>query len=328
VADDFDVVIAGGGIAGLTAALWAARFGRSTLVLTGGVPGGLLLSIETIEGLPGFVEGISGYELCPAAQEQAAAWGAEFTMAELAGLEQERDGWRAVTADGEYSARAVVLATGSRLKELGVPGEERLRGRGVSHCASCDAPLLRDRVVGVVGGGDSALQEALTLTEAVEQVIVLHRGSELRAQTTYRQRALDHPRVSIRYGTVVEEILGDQAEAGVRTQDVATGDTSELELAAVFVYVGLRPNSELVADRLHLEATGHVPTDAWLRTELPGVFAAGILRSDSSGQAAGSIGDGAAAAVAADRYLSGEDWPERVLVPAAAGTVGNGGSHG
>jgi thioredoxin reductase (NADPH) len=324
VTDEFEVVVAGGGISGLTAGLHAARTGRSTLVLGGRAPGGLLLSIEQIEGLPGFPEGVAGYELCPMLQEQAADTGADVRMAELEAIEQATDGWQLTTSDGDVQAKVVVVATGARLKTLGVDGEERLQGRGVSHCASCDAPLMRDRVVGVVGGGDSALQEALTLAESVGEVIVLQRGEELTAQATYRQRALDHPKISVRYSTVVEEILGEDAVTGVRTRDDATGETGELELGGIFVYVGLQPNTELLADHLGLDDDGRVPVDAAMRTELPGVFAAGILRRGAVGQAAISAGDGAAAARAADRYLNGESWEQG----AAALATGNGGAHG
>jgi thioredoxin reductase (NADPH) len=295
----------------------AVRAGRSTLVLGGRAPGGLLLSIERIDGVPGFPEGIAGYELCPMLQEQAADMGAEVRIAELAGLERDGDGWSLSTTDGDVHARAAILATGARLKALGVDGEERLQGRGVSHCASCDAPLMRDRVVGVVGGGDSALQEALTLAEGVAEVVVLHRGDALTAQATYRDRALEHPKISVRYGTVVEEILGDDTVTGVRTRDVASGATDELELGGVFVYVGLQPNTELLAEHVNLDDDGRVPTDATMRTELPGVLAAGILRRGSLGQAAISAGEGAAAAKAADCYLVGGEWGDR-----AAGRAG------
>jgi thioredoxin reductase (NADPH) len=310
VSDQLDVVVAGGGVAGLTAGLFAARLGRRTLVLAGGAPGGLLLSIERIEGLPGFPDGVSGYDLCPLAQEQAAAAGAEFSMAELQGIEPEGDDYRLVTSDGDRPARAVILATGSRLREVGVPGEERLFGRGVSHCASCDAPLLREAVVGVVGGGDSACQEALTLAEAASQVIVFHRRDALSSQDSYQRRIREHPKIEIRYGTVVDEILGDDKVSGVRTRVPATDAAEDVELAAVFVYVGLQPNTELLDGRLGLDGNGRVPTDPSLRTELPGVFAAGIIRRDSLGQAAGSIGDGATAALAADRYLADGSWIE------------------
>jgi thioredoxin reductase (NADPH) len=305
MSEEFDVVVAGGGIAGLTAGLFSARLGRMTLVLAGGVPGGLLLNIEEIEGFPGFPQGVAGYELCPTAQEQAAEAGAEIRMTELEAVESAGEGWRVTTGDGEVRARALILATGSRLKDLGVPGEERLRGRGVSHCATCDGPLMQDRAMGVVGGGDSALQEALTLAGFASGVIVLHREEELTAQSSYRKRVLDHPKISVRYRTVVEEILGEEAVTGVRTRDLATAEPGELELGAVFVYIGLQPNTDAVDDRLELDGEGRIPTDGWMRTELSGLFAAGVLRSDSPCQAASSAGDGATAAKAADRYLNG-----------------------
>jgi thioredoxin reductase (NADPH) len=322
VTDEFDVVVAGGGIGGLTAALHAARAGRSTLVLGGRAPGGLLLSIDRIDGLPGFPEGVAGYELCPMLQEQAADTGADVRMTELEALEPEGDAWRLTTAEGEVHAQAVILATGARLKTLGVDGEERLQGRGVSHCASCDAPLMRDRVVGVVGGGDSALQEALTLAESVAEVIVLQQGDVLTAQATYRDQALEHPKIGVRCGTTVDAILGEDTVTGVRITE--SGQTSELELGGVFVYVGLQPNTELVADLTDRDAGGRIATDATMRTDRPGLLAAGILRRGSLGQAAISAGEGAAAAKAADRYLTDRSWNAQATALATA----NGGSNG
>jgi thioredoxin reductase (NADPH) len=328
VADSYDVAIAGGGIGALTAAVHSARMGRSTLVLGGRAPGGLLLSIERIDGVPGFPEGVAGYELCPMLQEQAADDGAEVRMDELEGLEPAGDAWTLRTSDGEAQARAVILATGARLRSLGVDGEERLQGRGVSHCASCDAPLMRDRTVGVVGGGDSALQEALTLAEAVGEVIVLHRGDALSAQAAYREPALAHPKISVRYGTEVQEILGEDAVSGVRIREVASGDTQELELGGLFIYVGLEPNSEYARDLIELDDDRRIPTDAALQTTLPGVFAAGFVRSGSLTQAAISAGEGAAAAKAAHLHLGAEPQEQQASTPAAAAARGNGGSHG
>jgi thioredoxin reductase (NADPH) len=334
VADSYDVAIAGGGIGALTAAVHSARMGRSTLVVGGRAPGGLLLSIERIDGVPGFPEGVAGYELCPMLQEQAADLGAEVRMADLEALAPEGDAWRLQTSDGEVQARAVILATGARLRSLGVEGEERLQGRGVSHCASCDAPLMRDRTVGVVGGGDSALQEALTLADAVGEVIVMHRGDALTAQGAYREPVLAHPTISVRYGTVVEEILGEDAIGGVRTRDVASGDTQDLELGGLFIYVGVEPNSGYLGDLIELDEDGRIPTDAAMQTELAGVFAAGIVRRGSLGQAAISAGEGAAAAKAAHRHLGGEhegaphERGAQESAPAAAGARGNGGGNG
>lgn len=327
MADEYDVIVAGGGIAGLTAGVTSARLGRQTLVLTGGAPGGLLLSIEKIEGYPGFPDGVSGFELCPLTQEQAALAGAAFSMAELHGVEPDGEGWRVSAADGERLARAVVVATGARLRELGVPGEEELRGRGVSHCASCDAPLFRERVVGVVGGGDSALQEALTLADAVAEVVVLHRGDTLSAQASFQERVLAHPKIDVRYGTVVEEVLGDGTVSAVKVRHVASGAASELELGGLFVYVGLQPNSDVLSDRLRLDDSGHVPTDAQMRTELPGLLAAGVVRRGAAGRAAGSAGDGAIAAIAADRYLADGVWGDEAYAQAGAAALGNGGRH-
>jgi thioredoxin reductase (NADPH) len=325
VSDRFDVVVAGGGIAGLTAGLFSARLGRTTLVLAGEVPGGLLLNIERIEGYPGFPEGVPGYELCPMAQEQAEEAGAELRMTELEDAEPAGDGWRVATGEGELEAGVLILATGAGLKELGVPGEERLRGHGVSHCATCDGPLLAGRVVGVVGGGDSALQEALTLAEFAEQVIVLQRDEDLTGQESYRRRALEHPKIEVRCDTIVEEIVGEDNVTGVRTRAANGGDADELELGGLFAYVGLEPNSAPVRDRLRLDDEGCIPTDASMRTELPGLFAAGVVRAGAACQAAGSAGDGATAAKAADGYLNGASWPEGVVAAVGAGNGGSGG---
>jgi thioredoxin reductase (NADPH) len=329
VADSFDVVVAGGGIAGLTAALTSARLGSSTMVLTGGVPGGLLLSIDRIDGVPGYPDGVAGYDLCPLTQEQAAASGAAFSMGELEGLEAAADGWQLATSEGDLVARALIVATGARFKRLDVPGEDRLRGHGVSDCASCDAPLLRDRVAAVVGGGDSALQEALTLAESVAQVIVLQREDTLTAQEAYRRAAAEHPRIEIRYRSVVEEVLGDERVAGVRVRDLASDALDDVAVDAVFPFVGLQPSSQVLDGHLELDGDGSVPTDAGLRARLAGVFAAGIVRRGSAGRAAASAGEGAAAAVAAHRYLEDGLWAQEGTTSGAIAVAhGNGGADG
>jgi thioredoxin reductase (NADPH) len=306
--EEFDIAIAGGGIAGLTAALTAARLGCKTFVLSGDVLGGLLLSIEKVEGFPGFVEGVPGYDLCPMIQEQAAAAAAQFTAASLDGLDRQNGGWQLTAGSSQVRARAVILATGATLKQLGVPGEERLRGKGVSHCASCDAPLVRKRTVAVVGGGDSALQEALTLADFAERVIILQRGVELTAQATYRDRVASHPKIEIHLETAVEEVLGDGKVGGVRIRSMKGNASSDLELAAIFVYIGLEPATTFVKAHMKLDRSGRVPVDAQMRTELPGIFAAGIARSGSVGRAVAAAGDGTIAAIAAERYLADGNW--------------------
>jgi len=302
---EYDIVIAGGGVAGLSAGLTAARLGRTTHVLTGPELGGRLISIERIDGYPGFPDGIPGYDLGPIIQEQAVAAGAEFSDAEATALHADGERWRVTTARGDVQARAVVIATGTTLKTLGIPGEEQLRGKGVSHCASCDAPLLRGRIVGVVGGGDSALQEALTLAQHVQRVIVLHRGTAFSAQAAYIQQVLGNPKIEVRFGTIVEEAVGDGGLTSVRTRNVNDAKTAQVELAGLFVYVGLAPATAWLNGTVALDASGHVTVDGELRCSQAGVFAAGTVRAGSIGRAASATGDGAAAALSADRYLKG-----------------------
>ncbi len=301
--DTYDVVIVGGDVAALTAGLFAARHGHSTLVLVAGVPGGHLANTEMIEDFLGFPEGVAGYELCPAVQEQAANNGAQFRMAEVERLERAEQGWRVVSDAGTFRARAVIIATGSRPKALDLPGEERWHGKGISHCASCDGPLFRGRTVAVVGGGDSALQEALTLANHVARVLLLHRGTAFSAQQVYQQRVLQHPTIQVRYRTVVEAILGEEAFTGVRVRDGQTGEAMDVAVAGLFIYVGLQPDTAFLEGLLDLEASGHIPTDAMLRTALPGVFAAGDVRQGAAGQAITAAGDGAVAAIAAHQFL-------------------------
>jgi thioredoxin reductase (NADPH) len=310
LATECDVVIAGGGIAGLTAAVTAARLGRKTLVLTGDVPGGQLISIEKIEGYPGFPDGVPGYDLCPMLQDQAAAAGAEFMMTGLERLDPQDGKWRVTGGEGDILARAVIVATGSSLKKLNIPGEQRLTGNGVSECASCDAPLLRDRIVAVVGGGDSAMQEALTLAAFASKVIILHRGDALTGQACYRDRVTAHQKIDIRFNTSVTEILGEAKVTGLRMRKSREGAIADLEVAAIFAYIGLQPNTAVLQDRLSLDLAGRIPTDGVMRSELVGVCAAGTVRSQSPCRAVSAAGDGASAAVTVDRYLMDGSWRE------------------
>jgi thioredoxin reductase (NADPH) len=307
--NEYDVIIAGGGIAGLTAGLQCARAGRATRVLTGPTLGGHLLSIEHIDGYPGFPDGIPGYDLCPMIQEQATAEGAEFDAAQVTSLGAHDGRWRVTTGAGDLSARAVVIATGTTTRALGIPGEERLRGKGVSHCASCDAPLMRARNVGVVGGGDSALQEALTLAQHAARVIVLHRGTAFSAQAAYCRSVREHPKIDVRFDTIVEEVIGNGALTGVRTRSVSDAKTADIELAGLFVYVGLEPVTAWLNHLIDLDSSGRIPTDTAMRCRQAGLFAAGTVRSGSAGRAAAAAGDGATAAVTADRYLKDGKWP-------------------
>jgi thioredoxin reductase (NADPH) len=308
MANDCDVVVAGGGISGLTAGLQCALAGWKTRVLTGHALGGQLLSIERIDGYPGFPEGIPGYDLCPIVQEQAAAAGAEFDAATATALDAHEGRWRVTANAGDILTRAVVIATGTTSKTLGIPGEERMRGKGVSHCASCDAPLMRGRHVAVVGGGDSALQEALTLAQHVARVIIIHRGRGFTAQAAYCRRVREHSKIEIRFATIVEEVIGDSVLTGVRTRNTEEGTVAELEVAGLFVYVGLAPATAWLNQSLELDPLGRIPTDSAMRCRQPGLLAAGTVRSGSAGRAAASAGDGATAAIAAGRYLRDGEW--------------------
>lgn len=300
---DYDVVIIGSGLAGVTAGLFAARHGLSTLVLESNIPGGHLISIEKIEDFPGFPDGIAGYDLCPTVQRQAADQGAEFKRAEVLRLAAQEKFWSVAADDETHRAKAVIVATGSTLKDLGVPGEAKLLGRGVSHCASCDGPLYNGQTVGVVGGGDSALQEALTLANYAEKVLLFNRGDSFSGQQTYQQRALANPKISPRHQTMIEEVLGDDVIAGVRVRDLASGEIAQVDLNGLFVYIGMRPNTSLLRNLVTLSESSRVPTDTWMKTERPGLYAVGDIRQDSAAQAITSAGDGATAAIAAYHYI-------------------------
>lgn len=300
---DHDVIIIGSGLAGLTAGLFSARQGLSTLIFESNIPGGHLISIEKIEDFPGFPDGVAGYEICPNLQRQASDHGAEYQRAEVMRLETADKLWLAVTEEESYRAKAVIVATGSTLKHLGFPGEERLMGRGVSHCASCDGPMCNGQTVGVVGGGDSALQEALTLANYAAKVLLFHQADSFAAQQTYLQRVLDNAKIVPRYQTVIEEVLGDEVFTGVRIRDLRSGEISQIELTGLFIYIGLQPNTALLRDLVKLSDSGHVPTDNWMKTTRDGLYAAGDVRVDSACQAITSAGDGATAAIAAHRYI-------------------------
>jgi thioredoxin reductase (NADPH) len=267
-------------------------------VLAGDVLGGNLLSIESVEGYPGYAQGVPGYELVPAAHAMAAEAGAEFEMLPLLGVERNSSFFSLKTREGESSARTLIVATGASPRKLGVAGEERLVGKGVSHCASCDGPMLRGATVAVVGGGDSAMQEALTLAKYAERVVLLCRGAALDGQTSYRERVLANPRVQVRFHTEVSAIEGD---AAVSALQLASGE--RLDVAAVFTYIGLQPNTTFLRDIVPLDPTGKIATDGAMATTEPGLFAAGLARAGSPGRAVASAGEGAAAAASAHRFL-------------------------
>ena len=304
---EFDVLIIGGGMAGLTAGIYASRYGLNTAIVEQMMAGAQIINLEKIENFPGFPQGIAGYELGPATQEQAMNAGVEVLMDTVTGVSVDGEYLR-VTGDmgGSYLGKAVIMAAGSSLRSLGIPGEEEFEGRGVSHCATCDGPLYMGQTVAVVGGGDSAADEALTLTEYTERVILFVRGDSLDAQQVLRDRIAGNPKIEVRYGAEVAEIVGEDTVTGVRVR-TADGETVE-PLSGLFIYVGLDPNSAAVADLVPLDNAGHIPVGLSMDTPHPGLFAAGDIRQQSAAQLVASAGDGATAAIAAYRYINGKEW--------------------
>ena len=299
----YDVVIIGGGAAGLTAAIYTCRAGLKTLMLERLMPGGQVINAESIENFPGFPDGISGAEIGPLMQQQAMKYGLEIRLGEVDELQQEGDTWR-VSAWGEnYVGKTVIIAGGSTLRSLGVPGEEELFGAGVSYCATCDGGFFMNQTVAVVGGGDSALDEALVLTEYANKVILLHKGDRFTGEKILQERVLSNPKIEVRWNTTVSEVLGDGQVEGVSIVDEVSGETSRIDLSGVFIYIGLDPNTEYLHDVLPLDNGGHIPTDIWMSAPARGVFAAGDIRQNSAAQLVSAAGDGATAAIAARRYV-------------------------
>jgi thioredoxin reductase (NADPH) len=302
---EFDLVVIGAGVAGLTAAMHAARAGLGVAVVERMGVGGKIAAAEHIENFPGFPQGISGAELGPLLHEQAEAAGAEFVLDTVEGIVIDGD-WRVVKGTSEpLKARAVIVAAGSSLKSLGVPGEEAFVGRGVSHCASCDGHFFAGQDVCVIGGGDSALDEALVLTEHAARVTIIHRDAAFDAQRVLIDRVKANGKIDLMPSTAVEVIFGDDSVAGVRLRDLASRAVRDHAVKGVFVYVGLEPNSAYVRGVVTVDSAGHIETDMMMRTSVPGSFAAGDIRAHSVAQLAAVAGDGTTAAIAAWRYLKG-----------------------
>ena len=309
MADSYDVLVVGGGLAGMTAGMYAARHGLRTGLVERMMGGASIINIEKIENFPGFPDGISGAELAPAVQEQAMNAGVRFVMGETASISRQGN-YRVVSTDaGELGAKAVIVATGSTLRQLGIPGEEEYLGRGVSQCATCDGPLYIGEVVGVVGGGDSAADEALTLAEYAGRVLLFHRREQFRAQKALQDRVAQHSKIEMVWNSVVEEVLGADTVSGVKVRNTVTGIENAVELSGVFVYVGLEPNSQLVKGLVKVDGAGHIPVNVTMETEVPGVYAVGDIRQHSSSQLVSAAGDGATAAISAFKYINSKSWP-------------------
>jgi thioredoxin reductase (NADPH) len=302
------VIIIGTGPAGLTAALYTARAALSPLVISGNQLGGQVSITSEVENYPGFPEGVLGPGLVEQMQKQAERFGARVVMDEVTRVEfAGGPPFRLQTHAGEYEAEAVVVATGSSARRLGVPGEEPLIGRGVSYCATCDGFFFRGKDTMVVGGGDSALEEGLFLTKFATRVRIIHRRDELRAGETLKKRAAANEKVSFIWDSVVEEIRGQGKVEAVRIKNLKTGSTSELATDGVFVFIGHDPNSAMFKGQLVMDDHGYLITDKAMMTSVSGVFAAGEIQDPVYRQVASSVGQGCQAAMSLERWLAARE---------------------
>ena len=302
---DYDVVIIGGGPAGLSAGIYTSRARLNSLLIERGVVGGQILNAEQVENYPGFPEGISGFDLTQLMHQQAARFGLETVTAEVTGIEITGEQKLVKTSEGDFVARAVIIAGGSERQKLGVPGEAEFTGKGVSYCATCDAAFFREKPVVVVGGGNAAITEACHLSKFASRIIVIHRRHQLRATRILQEKAFADPKIEFLWDTVVEEIVGEAFVNRIGVRNVTTGQESALDVSGVFVSIGFKPNTDYLKGILSLDATGAIVTNDRMETGVPGILAAGDIRSNSVRQVIAAAGDGAMAGINADKYISG-----------------------
>lgn len=298
--DIYDVIIIGAGPAGITAGIYAQRSRLKTILLEKMGVGGQVVLSDIIENYPGFTS-ISGFELMQKFEEHARAFDLTIEDGEVIEIKSEDDYKSVKTSGNDYKAKSVIIASGAKPRRLGVKGEEQFIGKGVSFCATCDGFFFRDKDVLVVGGGNSAITEALFLTKIVNKVYIVHRRSELRAARILQEKASENPKIEFIWNSVVDEIIGDDVVKQVALRNVATGERFEIAAGGVFVYVGLTPNTEFID--VDKDKNGFILTDASLATSMSGVFAAGDCRSKSLRQIVTAVGDGALAATSAEQYI-------------------------
>lgn len=300
----YDMVIVGGGPAGYTAALYAARAGLDAVVLEKLSPGGQMALTTELDNYPGFPDGVDGFTLAEQMQQQAERFGSktEYALAEEMNLHANPK--RVTTSEGDFYGKTVVLATGATPKELGLPKEKDLVGRGVAYCASCDGAFYRGKTVAVVGGGNSAVADALLLSRMADKVILIHRRDSLRATKVYHQALLSAPNVEVRWNSQVVELLHGEKLTGLRLRDVNTGEETQLSCDGVFVSVGRSPATQLVEGQLELDEGGYIPADETTQTAIPGVYAVGDVRTKQLRQVVTAVADGAYAVHMAEEYLA------------------------
>ncbi|WP_003543939.1 thioredoxin-disulfide reductase [Desulfotomaculum nigrificans] len=299
-----ELVIIGGGPAGYTAGLYAARADINAILFERGMPGGQAATTEWLENYPGFPGGIGGIDLAMKMDEQARSFGLEVVTADVEKLERAGEVFIVHTTQGPVQTKAVILATGASPQVLGVKGESKFHGRGVSYCATCDGAFFRDKTVAVVGGGDAAVEEALFLTKFAAKVYLIHRRGELRATKLIQKRAMDNPKIEFLWHSVVEEIVGDQKVEAVKVNQVPSGELQTVAVDGVFIYVGTRANSGLVQDLVQTDERGYIITDEQMATSIPGLFIAGDVRRKPLRQVVTAVADGAIAAMEVEKYLA------------------------
>ena len=300
---EYDVIIIGGGPAGLTAGIYTARDRLNSLLIEMGIIGGKITEAELIDNYPGFPKGVSGIELTKLMHEQATKYGLKTIFAEVTSLKIKGGQKIIKTTDGDFISRAVIVAGGSERGKLGIPGEKEFTGKGVSYCATCDGPFFKDKTVAVVGGGNAAIYEALHLTKFASKVTVIHRRDRLRATVVVQEKAFAEPKIEFLLSTVAKAIEGKDFVQKLKLQNVKTEKQSTLEVAGVFMAVGLKPNTEYLKNTLPLDEGGHIITDEQMKTKIPGIFAAGDIRSNSIRQTVAAAGDGAIAAISAKDFI-------------------------
>jgi thioredoxin reductase (NADPH) len=303
----YDVIIIGGGPAGLTAGLYTSRANLNSLLIEKGLVGGQISTAEKVDNYPGFPDGIDGFELTDLMHRQATKYGLKTIIAEVADVEPQKKQIVIKTTEGDYTARALIVASGSDRQKLGIPGEKEFTGKGVAYCATCDAAFFRDVPVVVVGGGNAAITEALHLTKFASKVTIIHRRDKLRASAVLQEKAFSEPKIGFIWDSVVEEIEGEDTVKRIKLRQVKTDEKSTMEIAGVFVAVGLKPNTDYLKGILRMDAGGHVITDDKMESNVPGIFAAGDARHNSARQAITAAGDGATAAFYAEKFLGKYD---------------------
>ena len=301
---EYDVIILGGGPAGLSAGIYTARARLTSLLIEKNMIGGLIADAELVENYPGFPEGVSGYDLTQLMEQQAQKFGLETLLTEVNGIELKDNVKIIKTSNGDLNTKTVIIASGCERTKLDAPGEVEFTGKGVSYCATCDAFFFRDQPIAIVGGGNSAVSEALHLAKFASRVTLIHRRDELRATRILQEKALADPKIDFLWNKVIEAVEGEDVVKRLSLRDVTTNDKSTLDVAGIFVSIGLNPTTNYLKGTLALDEAGYIITNENMETDAPGIFAAGDIRSGSVRQTIAAAGDGAVAAIYAERFIT------------------------